>query len=154
DATDTFLNSAGQQKSKLRQNDYGFTIGGPVFIPGHHNTNRTSDFFFISTEWRHETRGNVVVDTVPTLRQRQGILDPTCAVTVGPCTVQPDDPQELPIAGEPNVPIGSIDANAIAFMNRYPMPNADISNGFNWINSTDRASSDRTTNYRWDHNFG
>jgi outer membrane receptor protein involved in Fe transport len=150
DATDTFLNSAGQNKSKLRQNDYGFTIGGPVFIPGKYNTNRTKDFFFISVEWRHETRGNVVTDIVPTTRQREGILDsPTF------------DPQEHQL-GEANVAPDSIDPNAQAFLARYPLPNAtlcldvncDNSTGFNWINSTDRASSDRTTFYRWDHSFG
>jgi len=159
DATDTFLNAAGQTKSRLHQNDYGFTIGGPVFIPKVYNEKRTSDFFFISTEWRHETRGNVVKDFVPTARQRQGILDPTCAVTTGPCTVQPADPQELAIVDsngnlEPNVPQAQIDANATAFMNRYPLPNADASNGFNWISSANRGTKDNTQLYKWDHNFG
>jgi len=160
DATDTFLNSSGQTKSRLHQNDYGFTIGGPVFIPKVYNDKRTSDFFFISTEWRHETRGNVVQDFVPTARQRQGILDPTCAATPpAPCTVQPADPQELAIVDsngnpEPNVPQAQIDANATAFLNRYPMPNADASNGFNWISSASRGTKDNTQLYKWDHNFG
>lgn len=154
DATDTFLNAAGQNKSRLHQNDYGFTIGGPVFIPGGYNSNRTSDFFFISTEWRHETRGNVVQDFVPTMRQRQGILDPTCAVTPAPCTAQAPDPQELVLTGEANIPTASIDPNATAFLNRYPLPNADASNGFNWINSNNRGTTDNTQLYKWDHNFG
>jgi outer membrane receptor protein involved in Fe transport len=147
DATDTFLNSAGQAKSKLHQNDYGFTVGGPVFIPGKYNTGRTSDFFYISTEWRHETRGNVVTDIVPTARQRLGILDSPSF-----------DPQEH-VLGEGNV--DTIDSNAAAFLARYPLPNAtlcldpacDQSTGFNWINSNDRASTDNTQLYRWDHNF-
>ena len=143
DANDTFLDAAGQNKSKLRQNNYGFSIGGPVSIPGVYNKSRSSDFFFISAEWRHETRGNVVTDIVPSLRQRQGILNsPTF------------DPQEFVLTGEANVPTANIDPNATAFLNRYPMPNADISNGFNWINSNDRSNIDNNQLYRWDHNFG
>jgi outer membrane receptor protein involved in Fe transport len=159
DATDTFLNSSGQTKSRLHQNDYGFSIGGPVFLPKVYNENRTSDFFFISTEWRHETRGHVVTDFVPTTRQRQGILDPTCAVTPAPCTPLPADPQELTIVDsngnpEPNVLQAQIDPNATALLNRYPLPNADAANGFNWINSASRGTKDNTQLYKWDHNFG
>ena len=33
-------------------NVYGFTIGGPVFIPGVYNTDRKKTFFFYSEEWR------------------------------------------------------------------------------------------------------
>ena len=156
DATDTFLNASGQNKSRLHQNDYGFTVGGPVFIPKIYNTSRTTDFFFISTEWRHETRGNVVQDFVPTARQRQGILDPTCTAPgeSASCVVQPADPQELVLTGEPNVPQSQFDPNAVAFLNRYPAPNANASNGFNWINSNNRGNTDNTQLYRWDHNFG
>lgn len=33
-------------------NVYGFTIGGPVYIPNHYNANKTKTFFFYSEEWR------------------------------------------------------------------------------------------------------
>ena len=33
-------------------NVYGFTIGGPVFIPGAYNTDKKKTFFFYSEEWR------------------------------------------------------------------------------------------------------
>ena len=84
DATDFFLNSSGAEKSKLRYNDFGYTLGGPFWIPGKYNQDRTKDFFFVSQEWRREVRGEVATDNVPTLRQRQGILDPACEVTPGP----------------------------------------------------------------------
>jgi outer membrane receptor protein involved in Fe transport len=158
DATDTFLNAAGQTKSRLHQNDYGFTVGGPIFIPKVFNTKRTSDFFFISVEWRHESRGNVVQDFVPTARQRLGILDPTCTapgdVAGTNCAVQAPDPQELVLTGEPNIDPATIDPNAVAFLRRYPLPNADASNGFNWISSNNRGNLDNTQLYKWDHNFG
>src|ERR1700674_4478945 len=37
-----------------KKNDYGYTIGGPVFIPGLYNESKTKTFFFWSQEWRRE----------------------------------------------------------------------------------------------------
>lgn len=40
-------------------NDYGFTIGGPIFIPRAYNTDKKKTFFFWSEEWRKiSTPGN------------------------------------------------------------------------------------------------
>src|SRR5690606_29818857 len=49
DANSWFGNYNGIQRPPLRQNDFGFTFGGPVFIPKTYNgQNRT--FFFASYE--------------------------------------------------------------------------------------------------------
>lgn len=37
-------------------NDYGFTIGGPIFIPKVYNTDRKKTFFFWSEEWKKNTQ--------------------------------------------------------------------------------------------------
>ena len=37
-----------------KKNDFGFTIGGPVFIPGHYNSDKQKTFFFWSEEWRRD----------------------------------------------------------------------------------------------------
>jgi outer membrane receptor protein involved in Fe transport len=154
DANNYFLNATGQPKSKLDLNDFGATFSGPIFIPGHYNSDRKSDFFFLSYEGHRETKGQTVTDTVPTLRQRQGILDPNCVATVGPCTIQPLDPQEA-VLNEPNVPLSSIDPNALAFLQRYPLPNASfVQNGFNWIDSANKKTNNDQFLARWDHYFG
>jgi hypothetical protein len=36
----------------LHWNDFGFTFGGPVYIPGHYNKDKDKTFFFYSQEWR------------------------------------------------------------------------------------------------------
>ena len=36
-------------------NDYGFTIGGPIFIPKAYNTDKKKTFFFWSEEWKKDT---------------------------------------------------------------------------------------------------
>jgi outer membrane receptor protein involved in Fe transport len=152
DANDFFLNSSGSPKNKLRFNNFGYTLGGPFWIPGLYNKDRTKDFFFASYEGRREVRGNVATDTVPTARQRAGILDPTCSATPAPCTPQPADPQENVLQGEANVPASLIDPNAVAILARYPLPNANF-NGFNFIASEPRNTVDDVQLYRWDHNF-
>jgi Carboxypeptidase regulatory-like domain len=49
DANDWFANSAGQPKPALRQNDFGFVLGGPVLLPHIYN-GRNRTFFIVSYE--------------------------------------------------------------------------------------------------------
>jgi hypothetical protein len=155
DAADFFLNATGGQKSELRLNNFGGTIGGPFWIPGHYNQDRTKDFFFVSQEFRREVRGNVATDSVPSARQRQGILDPSCSVTSGACTVLPADPFEVPLSGQANVDPSLINPNSIAILSRVPTPNANFAvNGFNWIASEPTVKNVNDSTYRWDHYVG
>ena len=39
---------------EYKKNDFGFTIGGPVYIPSVYNTNKDKTFFFWSEEWRRD----------------------------------------------------------------------------------------------------
>lgn len=56
----------------LKWNDYGFTLGGPFFIPNHYNTDKSKTFFFYSEEWRKYRQGQVLSNGVPTARERGG----------------------------------------------------------------------------------
>ena len=153
DATDFFLNASGTPKSELRYNNFGYVLGGPFWIPGLYNKDKSKDFFLASYEGRRTVRGNVATDNVPTQRQREGILDPTCSVTSA-CTPQPADPQEQTLQGEANVDPSLIDPNAKAILDRYPKPNASYAAaGFNFIASENMGTIDNVQLYRWDHNF-
>jgi Carboxypeptidase regulatory-like domain/TonB-dependent Receptor Plug Domain len=69
-----------------KKNDFGFTIGGPVFIPGHYNTSKQKTFFFWSEEWRREVvpaNGFFSVTTVPTLPERGGNFSDVCPAAGG-----------------------------------------------------------------------
>src|SRR5258708_22280141 len=62
-------------KTPLRYNDFGYTLGGPFFIPKLYPRSKSRTFFFWSEEWRRTRQYNVLAtDTVPTLQQRQGIF--------------------------------------------------------------------------------
>jgi carboxypeptidase family protein len=59
-------------RTPLKWNDYGYTLGGPFYIPGHYNTDKSKTFFYWSEDWRKYRDGQVVSAGVPTLRQRAG----------------------------------------------------------------------------------
>jgi hypothetical protein len=64
-----------------KKNDFGFTIGGPVYIPGHYNTDKQKTFFFWSEEWRREltpASGFFSSTPVPTLAERGGDFTDDC----------------------------------------------------------------------------
>ncbi|HUP04196.1 MAG TPA: carboxypeptidase-like regulatory domain-containing protein, partial [Bryobacteraceae bacterium] len=72
-ATSFFNNYNGVQKSVYRFFVWGYSIGGPVFIPGRWNTQKKRLFFFLSQEY---TRQKPATETgyynTPTAAQRQG----------------------------------------------------------------------------------
>src|ERR1051325_9332818 len=67
-------------KAPLNYNDYGFTIGGPIFFPRFGEggkplyNGRDKSFFFYSQEFRKTKSVNTAVGTVPTTEQRNGIF--------------------------------------------------------------------------------
>ncbi len=62
-----------------KKNDYGFTIGGPVFIPKLYNTSRQKTFFFYSQEWRKDlVPGQTFNQQVPSNEERAGNFNDAC----------------------------------------------------------------------------
>ncbi len=161
-------------KGELRQNQYGFSIGGPVLIP-HVFDGRNKVFFFGDYEGLRRRHGVPHQGAVPTLTERGSgataytnfqelitdqsgtqtdalgrtmptgtILDPATTRPAGSGFVR--DPFTTACAGagagfvytlaacpDLNVlPAGSLDQNAIALLNLYPLPTGPgISSNFN-----------------------
>jgi hypothetical protein len=66
-------NRAGTPKPESSRNDYGYTLGGPIFIPGKFNTEKNKLFFFWSQEFqRRKDPVNERVTRVPTALERRG----------------------------------------------------------------------------------
>ena len=59
-------------KVPLKWNDFGYNIGGPFYIPGVYNKDKSKTFFFWSQEFHRYVQGTVINTTVPSLLQRQG----------------------------------------------------------------------------------
>lgn len=66
-------------RTAFRYNDFGGTIGGPVFIPHVYNPDRNRTFFFFSEEARRVIQSNPVTGTAPNAQERLGIFaNPVC----------------------------------------------------------------------------
>lgn len=72
DANNFFSNRQGAIKPKLRQHDYGFSVGGPVWIPKIYN-GKNKTFFFTSLEYfRNRTGAPANTYTVPLAEMYNG----------------------------------------------------------------------------------
>ncbi len=62
-----------------KKNDWGYTIGGPVVIPGLYNRRRDKTFFFWSEEWRRDiVPGSSFTQPVPSANERTGDFSDLC----------------------------------------------------------------------------
>ena len=71
-ANSFFSNLVGSKQPPLRYNDFGFTIGGPLFIPKLYKRSASKTFFFWSEEWRKTGNPSTNTATVPTAAQLAG----------------------------------------------------------------------------------
>jgi Carboxypeptidase regulatory-like domain len=61
-------------RSIERYNNYGFTIGGPLYIPKVFNTSKDKFFFFWSEEWRKVSSPATAIFNVPTTANLNGMF--------------------------------------------------------------------------------
>jgi len=69
DAADFFENSGGVPKGELRQNQFGFTAGGPLYIPKLFN-GKNKVFLFGDYEGLRRVQGTVLTGAVPSAAER------------------------------------------------------------------------------------
>ena len=121
------------------KNDFGYTIGGPVFIPGKYNTNKQKTFFFFSEEWRRDrVPGQDFFTQVPSVAERGGDFSDVCLPTPGPDC--PTDPRTgSPFDGS----LGPlpIDPNAQPLLAMIPTPSPGLGNVY-------QAAPSQPTNWR------
>jgi hypothetical protein len=131
--------------SPFRYNNFGFAVGGPVWIPGVHSMDplRQKLFWFVNEEWIRYRFTDTQTQAVPTALMRQGdfseLLSPnpwysgvtpiyiptTCPVKGGAGCVQ--------YTGN-KIPSGQLSHNGLAILNAYPAPTPGYLSGTqNWI---------------------
>ncbi len=128
-------------KDKLRRNDWGYSIGGPV--------KKDKLFFFFSEEWNHEIRGRTVSACVPTAAELGGdFSNPSCAAPL------PQIPAALQAPGNP-YKLNAVDPAAATVMQLYPAPTRTSldSQGHNWSVSLPTGLYWREENVRGDYNL-
>jgi len=146
DANRFFNNAAGLPRPSDKKNDFGYTIGGPVFIPNHYNSNKEKTFFFFSEEWRRERDPFPFNQQVPSAAERGGNFSDLCPGLE--CPVNPAT--GLPFPGN----TVTIDPNAKAIMNALiPGPTNVISGNSFFVASVTEPLTWRQELVRIDHNF-
>ncbi len=76
--------------SKLRVNQFGFNVGGPVTLGKLYNADRKKTFFFYNMEWRKYINGGSVNQTEPPTSEYGGVFASSFTVSQlhTPCTNQ------------------------------------------------------------------
>jgi hypothetical protein len=126
-------------RNPIRQNDYGFTLGGPVRIPKLYNGHDRTFFFFSFEQFRQSAFTSNTYGIVPTAAQRAGnfsaALRPTCNTDPAGqqvCLNEIFDPTSNHVVNGvvernpfPNntIPSSMIDPTAAIIQNMIPMPN-------------------------------
>jgi len=131
--------------AKSSRNDYGFTIGGPIYIPGHFNTEKKKLFFFFSQE--HQSRTNPANERqarVPTALERAGDFSKSVDQSGNPFPYIRDYTTGLPcnatntsgcfqdggVIGR--IPQNRLYAPGVAALNIYPTANFTAGSGINF----------------------
>lgn len=122
-------NRDGLQRQLYRYQYPGYTIGGPVYIPGVFNRNRDKAFFFWSQEFQQQLQpeGQRLV-TVPTALERQGNFSQSVTNQGTPVGDILDPITRQPFAGG-IIPRNLWSPNGAAILNFYPLPNRSQGTG-------------------------
>jgi len=138
-ANDRSRNFANLERPKEKYQYPGFTLSGPVIIPGTgFNKNRDKAFFFIGFELQRQiTAPDPRFGVVPTAGMRQGNFNDFSAGQHLNLPTQVNIPKGFPGAGTPapgNNLSPYIDPIGRALMGLYPQPNyTDPNNRYNYI---------------------
>ena len=166
DADDYFDKQAGKPTPIFKLNQFGGTVGGPVFIPKLYN-GQNKFFFFVDyqgTRWR---QGQTYISTVPTAAERGGNFKGLYTAAGAPITIY------NPFSTVPNpalaghylrtafasntIPSGMINPVAAAALAYVPLPNnvtSSPANTNNYISNAERIINEAEFGIKFDQNVG
>lgn len=138
----------------FRFNQFGFDLGGPIFIPHRFNADRRKLFFFWAEEWVYRRSEETRTGTVPSVAMRNGdfseLLNSSNAffrrtrVIIDPETNQPF-PNNV-------IPPDRLSPNGRALLNAYPLPTPAFQQGSNnWIGTQPFWSDARKDTLKLDY---
>ncbi len=162
DANTFFDNASGVDIAPLRQNQFGFTLGGPLTIPHVYN-GKDKTFVFGGWEGFRQRKGVSFLYNVPSALERTGdfsqLLDASGnpVPIYNPTTTRPDPNNpghylrdQVQCNGAMNAMCpGALDPSGVAFLKLWPLPNrppafpgTDINNwagNASWANDSDQV---------------
>jgi hypothetical protein len=141
-----------QPKAPYKKHDFGYTLGGPIFIPNHYNSNKKKTFFFWSQEWRREKNPFTTSPppNVPSDAQRAGNFSDICPGS--DCPKDPSTGNPFPGNVVPIDPVGqallSLIPSANTTHNGFPAVLQTVSLPETWREELIRVDHNITDNYR------
>jgi Carboxypeptidase regulatory-like domain/TonB dependent receptor len=168
-------------KNAVHQNDYGFTVGGPIWIPKVYNGRNKTFFFFSFEQFRQNLFNDTTPDTVPIQAYRNGnfsslITDENRLVTTasGPYvdplgrTIQSgtifDPSSTVIVGGTPvrspfmgnSIPMTSFDPVAAHILSYVPLPFGPEASqaGANYLVPINESRLTSIPSFKIDHNLG
>jgi hypothetical protein len=121
-ANDFFNNRNSLKRPRYRYSTVGATLGGPIYIPGHWNQDKSKLFGFYNVEqWQISVPGSVNQYTMPTAQERQGDFSQTLDVNGKQIPIT--DPTTLTQFAGNLIPQSRLNPNGLALMNVLPLPN-------------------------------
>ncbi|HTS13338.1 MAG TPA: TonB-dependent receptor [Candidatus Limnocylindrales bacterium] len=148
DAPGAVRDSAGEGPALDRENNFGFSLGGPVWIPPIYN-GKNKTFFHVAADWYREKNNPDSLFTVPTPEMVQGnfsnFTTSNTSSTVQPIYVPPAwaaDPSLMPAGCVPGaapgqqwpgniIPQSCFSATSQLLLPLIPTPNHVVGNGVN-----------------------
>jgi len=134
-----------------KKNDFGYTLGGPIYVPGVYNQDKQKTFFFWSQEWRRERVPNTFNTPVPYSAERTGDFSDVCP-----------NPQSGSFADCPVNPATgtyftgnqvTVDPNGAALLPLIPVATSDVPGGASFVLTTTLPTTWREELFRVDHNL-
>lgn len=162
DANNWFNNAANAPITSLRQNIFGGSIGGPVYIPGHYNTDKSKTFFFSNEEFRIRHSGVSVLGAIIPEAMRSGDFsaDPTLPTgglkldTASAALLASEHPGVTCVTAT-TINQSCMDPNSVAMMGHFwPILPNDVANGFNnYLDTSVERNDGQDYTERIDHRF-
>ncbi|MCX6602703.1 MAG: hypothetical protein NTV52_03835 [Acidobacteria bacterium] len=134
-----------RQVDPLRFNDFGYTLGGPVYVPKKWNVDKQKLFFFVSQEWKYSHIGSTRVNNVATAAERAGNF-------TGSTLPAPIDPLNNQPFANRTVPASRFSRDGPKLLNPIPLPNFGGPGG-NYVATRVSQTDPRELLMRFDYNL-
>lgn len=153
------LSKSTSSAAPFRYNDFGFAVGGPVWIPKVYDKLRNKVFFFVAQDWIRYRFTDTQTQAVPTALMRTGNFSELLSANPWYKPTQIYDPATCPKVGAASctpfvgniIPASRLSPNGLAILNAYPSVTPGYLQGTqNWIAQAAHPINERKGNYNGD----
>jgi hypothetical protein len=134
-----------------KKNDFGYTLGGPLYIPHVYNKDKQKTFFFWSQEWRRERVPTTFDTPVPYTAERTGNFTDVCPNPQSGSYIDcPVDPSTGKYFVNNQVPVTSAATDLLPLI---PVATTNVPGAAMFIENQTLPTSWREELFRVDHNL-